>query len=69
MECEGSISSVKYASIMLEDFLAIFLNGGMIKNESLFMEDGAPCHTAKTHKIDCSKMGLKDFCVLVSHQI
>ena len=30
----------------------------LIKYESLFMEDGAPCHTLKTHKIGCIKMWL-----------
>ena len=39
MECQGSITSVKYASILQEGLLTIFTSGIIIKNESIFMED------------------------------
>ena len=47
VECQGNITSVKHVSILLEGILPIFSNGKMIKNESLFMEDGSPCFIAK----------------------
>ena len=46
VECQGNITSVKYVSILKESLLPIYSSGRMIKNESLFMEYGAPCHTA-----------------------
>ena len=47
VECQGNITSVKNVSILLEGILPIFSSGKMIKNESLFMEDGPTCFIAK----------------------
>ena len=47
----GNITSVKYVSILLEDLLPIVPIGRMMNHESLFMEDAAPCHTAKNTRV------------------
>ena len=47
VECQGNITSGKYVAILQKDFLPIFSSGKMTKNESLFMEDWAPCYIAK----------------------
>ena len=65
----GNITYVKYVSVLQEGLLPTFLGGRMIKNESLFMGDRAPYHTAKTHRIGCFKIGLKNCCVQVNPQI
>lgn len=47
VECEGNINSTKYVSILKKGLLPIFSSSRMSKVDSLFMEDGAPCHTAQ----------------------
>lgn len=47
VECEGNINSTKYVSILKKGLLPIFSSNKMSKVDSLFMEDGAPCHTAQ----------------------
>ena len=47
VECEGNINSAKYVSILQEGLLPIFSSGKMNKFDLLFMEDGAPCHSAR----------------------
>ena len=46
VECNGKFTPVKYISVLQEGLLPIFLSHIMIMNESLFMSNGAPCHTA-----------------------
>ena len=46
--CEGRINSAKYMEILKEGLLPIFASAHVDKNYHLFMEDGAPCHSAKT---------------------
>ena len=46
--CEGRINSAKYIEILKEGLLPIFASAHVDKNHHLFMEDGAPCHSAKT---------------------
>ena len=45
--CEGHINSAKYIKILKKGLLPIFASAHINKNH-LFMEDGAPCHSAKT---------------------
>ena len=47
VECQGNINSGKYVSILKEGLIPIYSSGRMSKNDFLFMEDGAPCHTAQ----------------------
>ena len=45
---------------ILEDWrLPVFSTGQMVKNNTLFMEDGAPCHTAKMTKDWQDRNGIK----------
>uniref|UniRef100_A0A8C4Q4Z9 Transposase n=1 Tax=Eptatretus burgeri TaxID=7764 RepID=A0A8C4Q4Z9_EPTBU len=50
VECVGNINSTIYISILGNGLLPVFSTGQMVKNNTLFMEDGAPCHTAKKNK-------------------
>ena len=50
LECDGSINSTIYISILEDGCLPVFSTGQTVKNNTLFMEDGAPCHTAKKTK-------------------
>ena len=47
VECEENINSEKYVSILKKGLLPIFSSDRMSKVNSLYMEDGAPCHTAQ----------------------
>ena len=47
VECQGNINSGKYVSILKEGLIPIYSSGRTSKNYFLFMEDGAPCHTAQ----------------------
>ena len=47
VECKGNINFAKYVSILQEGLLPIFSSGKMNKFDSLFMEDGAPCHSTR----------------------
>ena len=58
MECKGNINSAKYVSILQEGLLPIFSSGKMNKFESLFMENGAPCHSARAKQNWLSQNGI-----------
>ena len=60
VECQGNISSVNCVSILQEGLLPIVPNGRMIKHESLFMEDGVPCHTSKSAQDWLHQNGIKN---------
>ena len=47
MECEENINSAKYVLVLQEGLMPIFSSGRMNKFDWLFMEDGAPCHSAR----------------------
>ena len=59
VECQGNINSVKRVSILQKGFLPLFSSGRMIKHESSFMEEGAPCHTAKATQNWLNQNGIK----------
>ena len=46
--CKGRINSTKYIEILKEGLLPIFASAHVDENHHLFMEDGAPCHSAKS---------------------
>lgn len=46
--CEGNINAAKYIEILTEGLLPVFNNNVLSKENSIFMEDGAPCHKART---------------------
>ena len=54
VECEGNINSSKYASILL---IIIFSSDQINKDDTIFMEDGAPCHTARATQLWLSENG------------
>lgn len=59
VECVNNINAEKYIAILEKGLLPIFSNGLLNKRSTLFMEDGAPCHTArKTQDWQASK-GIK----------
>jgi hypothetical protein len=47
VHCQGSINSVAYCRILEEGLLPIYAAGDISKQDTLFMQDGAPCHTAR----------------------
>ncbi len=59
VECVGNINSTIYISILEYGLLPVFSTGQMVKNNTLFMEDGAPCHTAKKTKEWQDRNGIK----------
>lgn len=59
IECTGNINSEKYISILQKGLLPVFSSGQMIKNNTKFMEDGAPCHTAKKTRDWQDRNGIK----------
>ena len=58
VECETNINSAIYVSILHEGYLPIFSNGQMNKVNSLFMENGAPCHSARATQLWLSQIGI-----------
>ena len=55
VECEANINSAKYVLILHEGLLAIMSSGKMNKVNSLFMEDGVPCHSARATQLWLSR--------------
>ena len=58
VECEGSINSSKQVSILKEGLVPIFSSGQINKDDTLFMEDAAPCHTARGTQLWLSENGI-----------
>lgn len=48
IHCEGSINAVAYRNILQHGLLPVYNGGGISKQDSLFMQDGAPAHTARS---------------------
>ena len=45
-------------SILQEGLIQIFSSGKITKNDTLFMEDGAPCHTARATQLWLNENGI-----------
>ena len=59
VECQGNINAEKYIKILEEGLLPVFSSGQLRKRRTLFMEDGAPCHTAKKTQEWQAKKGIQ----------
>ena len=51
MVSEGHINSAKYIEILKESLPPIFTSAHVDKNYHLFLEDDAPCYSAKTTQV------------------
>ena len=59
VECVDNINSTIYISVLEDGLLPVFSTSQMVKNNTLFMEDGAPCHIAKKTKEWQDRNGIK----------
>ena len=48
--CDVNVNAEKYISILNQGLLPAFDSGKLCHHYILFMQDGAPCHTAKKTK-------------------
>ena len=60
--CEGGINSAKYMQILKEALLPIFASTHVNKKQHLFIEDGAPCDSAKTTQAWHEENGIQKLC-------
>ena len=56
--CDRIVNAEKYISILDQGLLSAFHSGKLRRRSTLFMQDGAPCHYAKT-KDWLAKEGIK----------
>ena len=61
VECEANINSTKYVSTLHEGLLPIFSSSKINKVNSLFMEDGETCHSARATQDWSSQNGINEF--------
>ena len=57
--CDGNVNAEKYISILDQGLLSAFDSGKLRRRSTLFMQDGAPCHTAKKTKDWLANKGIK----------
>ena len=50
IRCQGSVNSTAYCQILQEGLLPAYQVGGISRENSLFMQDGAPSHAARATK-------------------
>ena len=48
--CDGNVNAEKYISILDQGLLPAFHSGKLRRRSTLFMQDGAPCHTVEKDK-------------------
>ena len=60
--CNGHVNAKKYISILDEELLSAFNSGKLRRRCTLFVQDGALCHTAKKTKDLIVKRRDKMFC-------
>lgn len=58
IHCQGSVTSIVYHNILQQGLLPIYTAGDISKQETLFMQDNAPVHTAKTTKAWLQQEGI-----------
>lgn len=56
--CQGSVNSAAYRHVLHEALLPVYEAGGISKENSLFMQDGAPAHTARATKAWLEQEGI-----------
>ena len=57
--CDVNANAEKYISILDQGLLSAFHSGKLRRRSTLFMQDGAPCHTAKKTKDWLAKERIK----------
>ena len=57
--CDRNVNAEKYISILDHELVPAFYSGKLCHRCTLFMQDGAPCHTAKKTKNWLAKEGIK----------